>query len=517
LKRLKDILFHHWLGFLLLFLGLYSNVFQITGFNLQNIPGDLGDTRFIMAIVEYNYQWLIGNYSEYWDGFFMYPDQKVISYSDNLLGTLPIYSIFRVLGADYLYAFQLLILIAHTLNFVIAYLCFYRFTSNSLAAASGAFIFAFSLGLAGLYNHPQFSFRFGIPLFFLYFNIYLNSHQFKHLIYAILALVVQFYLGIYLGYFLLVCGAFYLLSFVIVNYKTIHLKQMTLDTLKTIPILVLALFPLFFEYIKRGLNSEYYNDYNYYMQTIPRLGSYLKAFEGAYLWGFLNATNIDSEYPWLHYLFPGGIVLLSLVFAIPLSIKKNRNALVLLITMVLIISFTTYYEGHTMYGYLMKIPGIKAARVVSRIITILLLFSGWLVCVEINYILKYKPGLNLFISIAIPFLLFVDNYTLRKAYKTFSIEDCRSRINLLESKLRSINPSNSNQPFAYLFTDTINTHIKHLDAMLCALKTNRKTINGYSSSCHRYFGPFWQKPNATSLKMWCSKMNLKPDSLVIIK
>ena len=99
-------------------MGLHITVFQTTGYNLKHIIGDLGDSRFIISITEFNYQWLKGSYSNYWDGFFMYPDKEVISYSDNLLGITPFYTLFRVIGFNYLTAFQLLNILCHILNFV---------------------------------------------------------------------------------------------------------------------------------------------------------------------------------------------------------------------------------------------------------------------------------------------------------------------------------------------------------------------------------------------------------------
>jgi len=57
----------------------------------------------------------------------------------------------------------------------------------------------------------------------------------------------------------------------------------------------------------------------------------------------------------------------------------------------------------------------------------------------------------------------------------------------------------------------------HLDAMLAALQLGLKTVNGYSSSCNRYFGPFWNYPNATALTYWCTQMNLDKNTLLLVK
>lgn len=508
----------HGVAIFLLLAGLYIQVWQVTGFNLTHIAGDLGDTRFIMAIVEYNFQWLIGNYKDYWDGFFMYPDQEVISYSDNVLGSLPLYALFRFSGADYLYAFQLLVLASHALNFLAAYYCFIRLGSHPLSAALGAFVFAFDLGLSFLYNHPQFSFRYAIPFSFFFLHNYLQKGQSRLLLYALLALVLQFYLGVYLGYFLFLGAAVYFFCHhLIMTRKWQVLKVQALDLLKTGPIALLLMAPLLYHYIHRGLITGYYNDYNYYMQTVPRPSSYFKSFDGSYLWEFLRKTDVYSEFSWQHPLFPGALVLLSLAAALYFSFKGHRLMLVLTLCLVLILSFTSYFEGHTMYGYLMKIPGIKAIRVVSRLICILMFFAAWLISVQSDLLMNSNKMWKMAFSVLLPSLLIMDNFTSPSQYKSFSMEECRARVNGLTQKVKESGiPVDSSRVLVFLKKDSGNVDFHQIDAMLCALQFGLKTVNGYSSSCHRYFGPFWRSPDPISLKMWCREMRLDPARLLVV-
>lgn len=517
LKNVHTHLREHWAFYVVLTLGVYINFLRITGLNFERVSGDLGDTRFIIAIVEYNYQWLIGTYGKYWDGFFMYPDREVISYSDNLLGSLPIYATFRILGFNYLNAFQLLMLTSHILNFSFAYYCFKKPGTHTISAAAGAYIFAFSIAIMGIYNHPQYCFRFAIPVFFMWLQFYLNTNKLKYLFYAAFALVYQFYLGIYLGYFLAVCAMIYLIVHLITRYKyKQEIKKIILDAIRVLPVSLL-LFPLFYHYFLRNQVTGYYTNYDFYMQTVPRLSSYAKAFEGSYFWAPLSAVDVHSQFPWLHQMFPGLLIYLSILTAIFMAFKGSHKILLPLVSLTILLCFTTYENGHTMYGYLMKIPGIKSARVVSRIILLAVFFAAWLVNIECDTLLeRYKNKSNLIALIVIPFLL-MDNYYHKESLKTFTKSECEQRVNALKIKFEQQDIGKEEKIIAFLNEDTLSSYLHQIDAMLCALKIGRRTVNGYSSTCHRYYGAFWRHPNQESLEIWLKRMNIGPERVLMIK
>ncbi len=450
----------------------------------------------------------------------MFPDKEVISYSDNLLGVTPLYSVFRIIGFNYLTAFQLLIILCHTLNFLFCFYCFHKLTGNKYAAACGAFIFAFSIALNGMYNHPQYTFRFCIPLFFYFLINYLNTYQLKSLLLSFLFLILQFYLGIYLGYFVLVIGAFFSFFYFMFNAPNIQkIKKAIPHAVIAIPFFFICLLPLFYFYYKRNQTSGYYTDYNFYMETIPRLSSYVKSFPGSISWSFLNNTNVSSQYEWLHILFPGALIFTAIFLSMYLAFKNHKRNLYLsvLALIIVFIMFTINYNEHTLYGYLMKIPGIKAARVVSRFVTVLIFFGAWLVCLNVDYFqnnfLKYKNV----IIVLLPLLLLADNYCTPTGFKTFTKEECITRVDNIKKQIL-LNPNYKNyKAFAYIPSIKLNSQFYHIDAMLCALSLKSKTINGYSSSCHKDFGPFWRNIDSTSLSDWCKTIKLDINSVLIVK
>ena len=450
----------------------------------------------------------------------MYPDKEVISYSDNLLGITPLYALFRLTGFDFLTSFQLLIILCHILNFTFCFFCFYKLIDNKYAAACGAFIFAFSIILDGIHNHPQYTFRFCIPLFFYFLYNYLNTFSFKYLFYSAVFLALQFYLGVYLGYFLLIISIAFVFCHFLFNYPNlINFKKFGRQSLQAVPVLAIPLIPLFYFYYKRSQITGYYTDYDFYMQTIPRLSSYFKSFPGSITWSFLTNTNVNSKYEWVHILFPGILIFISIIMSVYLIFKGENKKLylTLLLTLFIFILFTINYNGHTLYGYLMKIPGIKAARVVSRVVTVLIFFGGWLVCLNISYLqIKFSKYSKVLI-IVLPVILFFDNYCFPHEFKTFDKKECRSRINIIKQKISVRSPYKA---FAYIpkleGAEVENAPHYHIDAMLCALELKWKTVNGYSSSAHKLYGPFWRKIDSTSLANWCTNMNLSIDSVLLV-
>src|ERR1043165_2325664 len=94
----------------LLAAGIYFVPLQIYHTDFAKVPGDYGDARFNNYILEHGHNFLTGKVKQYWNAPFMYPYPNVIALSDNLLGTLPLYSAFRIAGFDRETAFQLWLL-----------------------------------------------------------------------------------------------------------------------------------------------------------------------------------------------------------------------------------------------------------------------------------------------------------------------------------------------------------------------------------------------------------------------
>src|SRR5690606_27247005 len=104
----------------------------------------------------------------YWNAPFMYPEPALITFSDNLLGIVPFYSLFRGIGAGREVAFILLFILLSLLNYVSCYHLLKYMFGNCSAAALGAMVFAFSIALQSQVSHAQTFPRFPIPLAFFF-------------------------------------------------------------------------------------------------------------------------------------------------------------------------------------------------------------------------------------------------------------------------------------------------------------------------------------------------------------
>ncbi len=501
----------------LLIAGLYSVYFQIFGFNLSHIIGDYGDSRFINAIIEYNYQWLIGNYPDYWDGFFMYPDKEVISYSDNLLGITPLYALFRIFNSNFLTAYQLLLLFCHILNFITCYYSLYKLTGSKLGAVCGAFIFAFNVSLHNVHNHPQFLFRFSIPLIFLHLILFLKTTKGNHFIYFCVFLALQFYLGIYLGYLSVVVSIFVFFGTSILSFKllkNIFTLRVFLYLLSGIFLLLGLIAPLFYYYYKRSLLTGYYFNYDEILQTLPQLKSYLYPFYSSVYNTLLADIQVHCTYPYYQQLFPGFIILSAILIAIYILFKRKIYSVELsLIVLSLTLLFFTNYNGKSLYYMIQYIPGIQAIRIVSRIILVStffysLLLAGLLSAI-VNRNLKY-----VFMGV-MPFLLFIDNYCSPERFVKYEKKDAFARITALEEKVKSSGKNST--IFAYMPKTDEPTFIIHTDAMQAALRLNYYTVNGYSSSTHGKFTPFYNQLDSAGLKLWLDEFNVSMDNIIIVK
>lgn len=147
-----------------LFLGLTFTVSSFIGFDFSSFPGDLGDARFNNYLLEHCHKFFIGEHDSFWNAPFLYPEENIITYSDNLVGTAPLYSIFRLLNFSMISAFQLWIISLFILNYYCAYAFFRWLLKNRYSAVIGAFIFAFSIGLHSQISNVQTFPRLFVPL-----------------------------------------------------------------------------------------------------------------------------------------------------------------------------------------------------------------------------------------------------------------------------------------------------------------------------------------------------------------
>lgn len=482
--------------------GVVFQLFPLIGWNLEFIPGDLGDTRFNIFVLEHGFQFLSGQVDSFWSAGFMHPEPEVISLSDNLLGTMPIYAFFRVLGADIFTAFQFWMVVLTVLNYVTSFQLIHFITKNPAAASLGAFVFCFSIGLAAQMNHAQMYPRFAVPLTIYFALLWLKDFQPNYFILALSFQVYLFYCGIYLGFMGLI-------PFAAIVGGTIWLKRRDLfDHLRIrynflsygigLVLNGVALMALFLPYLRRAKISELH-DYQQIVQSIPTPKSFVSAFPGNPIHGVLENTTIHYPAFWDHWIFPGwmalfGFVAVCGVMLYTKSILLNRRVLLLIgaSAIVTALCFLRFGEA-SVYSVLHKLPGFGAMRSLTRIITIELLFMGIGVAIIYLWVMNKKIGKTWVSFLLFMGLLFVDNYLPGDKLLRMEKQEMVSRHESMRARFAGITPGTvvSYEPIE--FSGDV-AHLQ-LDVMLAAQSLQLKSINGYSGSAALDFWKYWLAPN----------------------
>ena len=147
-----------------LIIGIYLVPINIFNSDFSKILGDKGDARFNNYVLEHGYKYIKGEVSNYWDMSMMYPFNNVTAFSDNLLGTMPLYSFFRFIGNTVETSFQWWIISVFILNFVISFIVFFKISYNILISTAASYIFAFGIYNIGHFDHVQVFPKFIAPL-----------------------------------------------------------------------------------------------------------------------------------------------------------------------------------------------------------------------------------------------------------------------------------------------------------------------------------------------------------------
>ena len=505
---------------LIFFFGIWYFCLRILGTGLEFIPGDFGDSRFINFLLEHGHQWMHGNAGDFWNANFMHPFPNVIAISDNMLGTMPIYSLWRSLGFSYETSYQLWWIVICSLNFWSAFFVVNKWFKRWDFAILAAWIFAFTIFNFGQFSYMQMMIRFLVPIVFYAGTKMVDTSKLKYLAYFSFGIVIQFYSVIYTGFFLLYFSVFFIIVYAIFKKKYFffipYFKKDTI--LKSLLIIGLSLIAMLW-LIKPYMHISEILGFRSYQEIeglLPTWKTFLFPADASSWTVLYKNFQPDSPYWWLHHNFMGLIPFLCLItipyFWIYWKIKKKEISpliwAVTISTFIIFIFFFKTADGHSLYKLLFKLPGMNSIRVMNRFIhvTLFMLLIG---LISIFQKLPVKWSYLLFL------IVFLDNSfapdRMIRQEKS-EIVDRREDVikivkNNIEKKHEAFAIIDSNQAF----------FITHIDAMQAALFLNIPTINGYSSSGPVNHSQFFQENNMEGLDHWLEHNHISKDSILIIK
>lgn len=508
-------------------LGLLFFCMNVVGFNFDFYPGDLGDGRLNLYFLEHAHKFFTGNLSSFWNAPFMYPQPNVIAYSDNLLGSAPFYSVFRLLGFDLYMSYQLWFMVVTGLNYITAFYLLKYICRSSYAAVLGAYVFAFSIALQSQLTHAQTFPRFAIPIAFLMATKYSETLNPRCIFYTLLAWVYQMYCGIYLGLMLaLPLGIFVALTAIkdakhdrIVSYDARWYRQVGVYSL----ISLLILLPLLIPYLGRNI-APTISRLREISATIPTIKSHFYSQEGSLAWDFLSKTGQNYPAWWDHQIFAGGIATLSLLVCLVwllYGLRKAKFSLAGLSTTKLMLlaglfTFVLYIRlaGVSAYFIIYFLPGFSAMRSITRIINIELIFFALATALVFTRLVNNKAKYSLPLFLGVLILTVCDNYFHQdKSYRTKvskavarTVELERLFAKIPKGAVVSYEPSvMESSPIDY-----------QIDAMLASQKYGLLAVNGYTATCPGDYGEYWNNPNKATRNIWFKGKRIAHDYIYVV-
>ena len=351
----------------------------------RDIPGDLGDSRFNLALLEFFYHTLRaalhgGRAADFLNAPFFYPWPRVTNFSDTFWGDAGVYAFARGLGVGQLRAFQVWFVAGFALTYATAFVSFRKFGLGSWGAASGSFLFAFALPMMAQFGHTQLVYRLWMPPAILALDRFLTRRSLRAGAACILFIALQLAVGIYLGLFLCLLGASYALALLLVQRDCLALPSpgklcaAGIQELCTTGVLFLAGLilllvvglPYFHVQSMYGFNRSWSEVF------LPRPGSYLLAGVST-LWP--NLSHFTDPSVWEQQLFPGLSAIIPFVWFILSRKARARQPLaaVMVVSVVILFAITISVDGHTLYRLIYLIPGFSAIRAVPRVILVMML------------------------------------------------------------------------------------------------------------------------------------------------
>lgn len=507
--------------FLVFCFGVWYFCLRILGTGLEFIPGDLGDSRFINFLLEHGYHWMRGEVGSFWQASFWYPFEHNVAISDNMLGTLPLYSFWRLLGAEQETAYQLWWIALCALNYWTAYIVLKKWFKNSELAIAGAWIFAFTIFNMGQLNYMQMIIRFMVPIVIYSAAKWVDTGKFKYFAGFSTGIVIQYYCVIYTGIFLMYFSLGFILIYTLITRRfTFFVDIFRRENLiKTSIVSLLCLGAMLWLMIPYMEVKEImgYREYEEVSRNIPLPESYLFPHRSSWMWNdWCELFRPDIPTWYNQYNFMGMIPILTLLlfpfiwlFRYLRKIEVSKVTLGLGISASIILALYIRSEDFTTLYYIVyKLPAMESIRVVPRFIHVELFL---LIALFISLIPKFPQKLA-WVVIVIAF--FDNSFWEGEITKTEKKEIIQRR----EKTIAEVKPLLTSEHVAFAIVDTTETwFITHVDAMNATFYVDRPTINGYSSTGPGKMTRFSHKVDREGLNIWLDHYKIPHEKVLVIE
>jgi hypothetical protein len=482
---------------LFLLAGLVAAFSPMLFSGLSLMQTDPGDTRHLNFVLEHGYRWAAGwpSDADLWSPPMFWPERNTAAYSEVLLGVMPFYAGFRVLGVAPDTSLQLFTLLVSVLNFAAFFLFLRKALSLSTTASSfGAFLFAF-----GSVRNVQVGHQHLLAQFFTVAALYACVRLFGESAVAgrrrtltlgafVAALVAQVYAGFYLAWFLALALAVALVWALALPAT----RRRLLATWKTdVPWLAffgllgaLALWPMASHYLE-AVRTVGLRSYEGIVPLLPKPLAYLDTGNGSWVWGWASRAGLFSSLEPFESEKRLGLGLFTSAFMVAGLIirRKNPAMRVVLLTSGTLIALSLLYPGGFTLWKLVHdhFPGGGAIRAVSRVGLVLLVTAALGLAFAIERFAASRRSLA--VALAALAVVLEQGQTM----PSYDKKDDRDRV----ARLSRAIPAGCE---AFFYSPVENRRPPwetHVDAMWAGMTRGISTVNGYSSNLPPGFLPLF--------------------------
>lgn len=481
----------------------------ISHFNIM--PGDIGDERFVIYILNHWYNVFIGKESFFVLNFF-YPNKSVLGYSDAFFIFGVIYSFFRALGYNYFTSLQILYVFLITFGYLTFFLFFRKILKvNLLFSIIGSLLLVNLNAIQNQFGHAQLMGFYFYPLLVYLVCSYINAKKVGHkqlswiyLISFSVFLGLVFFSSYYVAWFFVFSLIIFILSYMTLQFidhsinETVlyfynFAKSNFLQLIVGFFVFIVSLIPFFITYLPVVLSGRSF-PFSATLYYSPGGKDLINVGGSNYLWSplleffhfnFGNTIEITSGFTLIFLL----IFLILIVAYFKFRLKKTSNkekiifsiALTSLIIILLIVKFNDRFS--LWYFVYHMVPGAKAIRALGRYLIVSQMLAAVFIVYNLNYVykkltLRNKRNLiNYTLSILIIFIsvaLFLEQGN--KGY--FYLKK--------NSQIVFLSKFNSKKQCKYFFIQQKQNLAAEpqwryqVDALMVSMKLDIPTINGYS-------------------------------------
>lgn len=260
------------------------------------VPGNRGDARLVVYLLEHWYQVLCGKGALLSPAMF-YPIKGTLGYADVFLGFALPYALLRAIGLDTLLAYEIVLIFFNFLNYLACFVLLYKVLRlNVIAATAGALFFAFNSPKLIQLGHPQLQPMFLLPLAVGLIILLVQRAEkltqikaFALLTLAGIVLHLQLLTGFYIGWFFVFwCFLFLALSLLIRRSRVfifLLVKRFWLAVMGSAIVLLFASIPFLMVYVP-VIRIVGWRPYEAIVDLVPDGWAYLSMGGNNYLWGF---------------------------------------------------------------------------------------------------------------------------------------------------------------------------------------------------------------------------------------